>query len=86
MSFDVREWVASNTGTDRRSLRPSTDTAPGATRYDGADGERIAVVHETRERVRDTGPGPGPRTVLTIRALGMDDVEIVLPVDVQLVR
>lgn len=85
MSFDVREWVASNTGTDRRSLRRAADTEPGATRYDGADGELIAVVHEARDRVGETGPGAGPKTVLTIRAPGMDDVEIVLRVDVQLV-
>lgn len=83
MSFDVREWVASNTGTDRRSLHPSTE--PGTTRYDGADGELIAVVHETRDRVGETGPGPGPRTVLTIRAPGMNDVDVMLPVDVRLV-
>jgi hypothetical protein len=83
MSFDVREWVASNTGTDRRSLHPSAE--PGTTRYDGADGELIAVVYETRDRVGETGPGPGPRTVLTIRAPGMDDVDVLLPADVRLV-
>jgi hypothetical protein len=85
MSFDVRERVASHTGTERRSLHPSADTKPAATRYDGADGELIAVVHETRERSGETGPGHGPRTVLTFQAPGKDDVDVVLPVDVQLI-
>lgn len=84
MSFDVRDWVASNTGTDRHSLRPSADLTPGATRYDEADGQLVAVVHETRERAGETGPGPGPRTVLTLKAPGRDDLDIVLPVDVRL--
>lgn len=84
MSFDVRDWVATATKVARDTLSPAAGTKPGSTHYTDADGQAIGVVHETRSGTADTGPGPGPRTLLTLQAPGRDDLEIVLPPDVHL--
>jgi hypothetical protein len=84
MSFDVRDWVATQTRVARGGLTPAPGTKAGSMQYTDADGQAIGVVHETRSRSADTGPGPGPRTLLTLEAPGRDDLEIVLPPDVHL--
>jgi hypothetical protein len=84
MSFDVRAWVGTQTKVARGTLSPTARTKPGSTQYTDADGQAIGVVHETRSRTADTGPGPGPRTLLTLQSPGRDDLEMLLPPDVHL--
>jgi hypothetical protein len=83
MAFDVRAWVASQTKTSRQDLTPKAGAIAGSTEY-SIDGQTVAVVHETRSRTADTGPGPRPRTLLALEVPGRSDLEIVLAADVNL--
>jgi hypothetical protein len=64
-------------------LTPTPGAIAGSIKY-SFDGQTVAVVHQTRSRTADTGPGPGPRTLLVLEVPGRSDLEIVLAADVNL--